>query len=307
MRIGITGATGFIGGHLAGLALETGHEVIAYSRRPGSGLTQPKEAPHALPETKLDALVHLSGESLMGLWTQEKRERIWKSRVDFTAALVGHLATWQPENRPKVLVCASGAGFYGNSGDNPVDETSPRGEGFLADVCAGWEKAAMRAEALGMRVVLLRTGMVLGKNGGALPLLKRVFGLGLGGKLGSGAQWMAWVHVDDAVAIILKAIQTETMRGPVNLCAPEAVTNAEFTAKLAAALKRPAFFRAPAFALKLLLRGMAEEMLLGGQRVIPRVATEMGYGFAYPTLSDTLRRVQGAALSLRWLTVVYCG
>jgi len=289
VRIGITGATGFIGGHLAGLALETGHEVIAYSRRPGAGLTQPKEAPHALPETKLDALVHLSGESLMGLWTQEKRERIWNSRVDFTEALVTHLGTWKPENRPKVLVCASGAGFYGNSGDNPVTETSPRGEGFLADVCAGWEKAAMRAEALGMRVVLLRTGMVLGKDGGAFPLLKRVFGLGLGGRLGSGSQWMAWIHVDDAVAIILKAIQTETLRGPVNLCAPEAVTNAEFTTQLAAALKRPAFFHAPAFALKLLLRGMAEEMLLGGQRVIPRVATEMGYGFAYPTLSGAFK------------------
>ena len=289
MRIGITGATGFIGGHLDELAQGNGHEVIAYSRRPGAGLTQPKEAPYTLPETKLDALVHLSGESLMGLWTQEKRERIWKSRVDFTEALITHLGTWKPENRPKVLVCASGAGFYGNSGDIPVDEASPPGGGFLADVCVGWEKAALRAEALGMRVVLLRTGMVLGKDGGAFPLLKRVFGLGLGGKLGSGEQWMAWVHVEDALAIILKAIQTETLRGPVNLCAPEAVTNAEFTTKLAAALKRPAFFHAPAFALKLLLRGMAEEMLLGGQRVIPRIATEMGYGFEYPTLDSALK------------------
>jgi hypothetical protein len=289
MRIGITGATGFIGGHLAGLAQGAGHEVIAYSRRPGPGLTQPKEAPHALPETRLDALVHLSGQSLMGLWTQEKRDRIWKSRVDFTEALVAHLGTWQAENRPKVLVCASGAGFYGNSGDEPVDESSSRGGGFLADVCAGWEKAALRAEALGMRVVPLRTGMVLGTDGGAFPLLKRLFGLGLGGRLGSGTQWMSWIHVEDAVQIILRALQTETVRGPVNLCAPEAVTNAEFTRKLAAALKRPAFFHAPAFALKLLLRGMAEEMLLGGQRVIPRVATEMGYTFAHPTLDSALK------------------
>ena len=296
MRIGITGATGFIGGHLALFAQGSGHDVIAYTRKAGSfvpisqeTLYQPKNAPYALPETKLDALVHLAGESLLGLWTQEKRKRIWKSRVDFTEALVAHLGTWKAENRPKVLVCASGAGFYGNSRNEPADETSPRGGGFLADVCAGWEKAAMRAEDLGIRVVLLRTGMVLGGDDGAFPLLKRVFSLGLGGRLGSGKQWMAWIHIDDAVAIILNAIGTESVRGPVNLCAPEAVTNAEFTAKLAAALKRPAFFHAPAFALKLILRGMAEEMLLGGQRVIPRVATEMGYGFAYPTLDSALK------------------
>ncbi len=225
----------------------------------------------------------------MGLWTHEKRDRIWKSRVDFTEALVAHLGTWQVENRPKVLVCASGAGLYGNCGAAPVDESSPRGEGFLADVCAGWEKAALRAEALGMRVVLLRTGMVLGTDGGAFPLLKRVFGLGLGGRLGSGEQWMSWIHAEDAVQIIVRAIETETVRGPVNLCAPDAVTNAEFTRQLAAALKRPAFFHAPAFALRLLLRGMADEMLLAGQRVIPRVATEMGYGFAHPTLSGALK------------------
>ncbi len=296
MRIGITGATGFIGGHLGLLAQGAGHDVIAYTRKAGSfvpvskeTLYQPKKAPYALPETKLDALVHLSGESLMGLWTHEKRERIWKSRVDFTEALGAHLGTWNPENRPQVLVCASGAGFYGNHGTEPVDESSPRGEGFLANVCAGWEKAALRAASLGMRVVSLRTGMVLGGDGGAFPLLKRVFGLGLGGKLGSGEQWMSWIHIDDAVGILLKAVEIETVSGPVNLCAPEAVTNAEFTEKLAAALKRPAFFHAPAFALRLLLRGMAEEMLLGGQRVIPRVAAEMGYDFAHPTLDSALK------------------
>ena len=288
MRIGITGASGFIGRHLTASAISQGHAVIAYSRRPGMGLTQPKEAPHALPETPLDALVHLSGESLMGLWTPEKRDRIWKSRVDFTEALVAHLGTWKPENRPKVLVCASGAGFYGNSGATAVDESSPRGDGFLAEVCARWEIAAHRAEALGIRVITLRTGMVLGRDGGAFPLLRRLFACGLGGRLGSGQQWMAWIHVEDAVQIMLKAITTVSMSGPVNLCAPEAVTNAEFTQKLAAALHRPAFFHAPAFALRLLLRGMADEMLLGGQRVIPRVAAEMGYAFVHPTLSEAL-------------------
>ena len=288
MRIGITGASGFIGRHLTASAIGQGHAVIAYSRRAGTGLTQPKEAPHALPETPLDALVHLSGESLMGLWTAEKRDRIWKSRVNFTEALVTHLGTWKPENRPKVLVCASGAGFYGNSGAEGVDERSPRGDGFLADVCAGWESAARRAEALGIRVITLRTGMVLGRDGGAFPVLRRLFACGLGGRLGSGRQWMAWIHVEDAVQIILKALTTETVSGAVNLCAPEAVTNAEFTQKLAAALHRPAFFHAPAFALRLLLRGMADEMLLGGQRVVPRIASEMGYGFQHPALSEAI-------------------
>lgn len=300
MRIGITGATGFIGGQLTLLAQGSGHEAIAYTRRAGSfvpvaqeTLHQPKQAPHMLPETRLDALVHLSGESLMGLWTDAKRDRIWKSRVDFTRALVVHLGTWQAENRPKVLVCASGAGFYGNRGDEPVDESAPRGEGFLADVCAGWEQAARRAEAFGMRVVNLRSGMVLGADGGALPLLRKVFGLGLGGRLGSGKQWMPWIHLDDELGLILKLVQDETVQGAVNLCAPDVVTNADFTRQLAAALHRPAFFHVPAFALKLLLRGMAEEMLLGGQRVIPRVAAEMGYTFAHPTLGNALKALLG--------------
>lgn len=300
MRIGITGATGFIGGHLTALAAKGGHEVVAYSRQaaavvPGAQqtLAAPEEAAHALPETRLDALVHLAGESLMGLWTQDKRDRIWKSRVDFTEALVAHLATWKPENRPKVLVCASGAGFYGNSGAEPVDESSPGGEGFLAEVCEGWEKAVRGAEALGIRVVLLRTGMVLGSDGGAFPLLRRVFGFGLGGRLGSGRQGMAWIHIDDAVGLILRAIEMRDVHGPVNLCAPEVVTNAEFTRQLAAALKRPAFFHAPALALKLLLRGMAEEMLLGGQRVIPRAAAEMGYVFQHPTLAGAFKALLG--------------
>lgn len=295
MRIGITGATGFIGTHLASRAHAQRHAVVAYTRgkRPvplaDERLEQPKNAPYALPETPLDALVHLAGESLMGLWTPEKRDRIWKSRVDFTEALVAHLGTWKAENRPKVLVCASGAGFYGSSGADAVDESSPRGEGFLADVCAGWEVAAHRAEALGIRVITLRTGMVLGRDGGAFPLLRRVFACGLGGRLGSGKQWMSWIHIDDAAQLILKVITTETASGPVNLCAPEAVTNAQFTQKLAAALHRPAFFHAPAFALKLLLRGMADEMLLAGRRVIPRVAAEIGYGFAYPDISRAFK------------------
>lgn len=295
MRIGITGATGFIGSRLASLAHDQGHTVVAYTRGkrvvPAAHelLQQLTQVPHALPETQLDVLVHLAGESLMGLWTSDKKDRIWKSRVDFTEAMVAHLGTWKPEHRPRALICASGAGFYGDTGDTPVDENSPRGAGFLAEVCAGWEKAAHRAEALEMRAVTLRTGMVLGREGGAFPLLRRVFGLGLGGKLGSGRQWMSWVHIDDAVQIMLRAATAESVCGPVNVCAPEAVTNAEFTQKLAAALHRPAFFHAPAFALRLLLRGMAGEMLLSGQRVIPRAATEMGHAFQHPDIAGAFK------------------
>jgi uncharacterized protein (TIGR01777 family) len=298
MRIGLTGATGFVGNHFARLACQPG-EVVAFTRgtRVPAGaavtLRQPADAPHALPETPLDALVHLAGESLMGLWTPAKRERIWRSRVDFTEGLVRHLAGWRPENRPKVLVCASGAGYYGDSGDRPVDETAPQGGGFLAELCGRWEAAARGAEALGLRVVTLRTGMVLGSDGGALPLLRRVFGLGLGGRLGSGRQWLSWIHVDDAARLIRLAVENDTLRGPLNLCAPEPVTNADFTRVLAAALRRPAFCHTPAFALRLLLRDLAGEMLLAGQRGVPRAALDAGYRFAFPRLETALADLLG--------------
>lgn len=301
MRIGITGATGFLGRHVIRQAQGGGHELAAYTRSQlglpvllaSETLSQPKSAPHELPETRLDALVHLAGESLMGLWTKTKRERIWKSRVEFTQGLVKHLGTWKAENRPRVLVCASGAGFYGDRGDDMLDESSPSGAGFLAELCVEWEKAAKEAESLGMRVVMLRTGMVLGPDGGAFPLLKRVFGLGLGGRLGSGRQWMPWIHVEDAARLILRSVEHTDLRGPINLTAPEAVTNAVFTQTLAKALHRPAFFHAPAFAMRLLLRGMADEMLLGSQRVNPRVASDSGYTFTHPTLAGALASLLG--------------
>jgi uncharacterized protein (TIGR01777 family) len=281
MRIALTGASGFIGRHLTATAE---HEWVRVSRREGG---------FAISETKLDALVHLAGESLMGFWSAAKKQRMWQSRVELTKRLVEQLGTWKAENRPEVLVCASGAGFYGDRGEEPLDEFSTAGGGFLAELCIEWEKAARIAESLGMRVVTLRTGMVLGADGGAFPLLRRVFGFGLGGRLGSGRQFMPWIHVDDAVALILKAAGDSTLRGPLNLTAPQAVTNAEFTQALARVLKRPAFFHAPAFALKLLLRDMATEMFLGGQRVQPRVALEHGHVFKHATLESALRALVG--------------
>jgi uncharacterized protein len=280
-----------IGQGLSALALGSGHEVIGYSRRPSAQMplvtrSLVSSATQMLPETKLEALVHLAGESLLGLWTPAKKERIWKSRVDLTKKLVAELRTWQPANRPSVLLCASGIGFYGDRGDETLEETSAIGSGFLAELCREWEAAALAAQDLGMRVVLLRTGVVLGQHGGAFPLMKMAFRLGLGGRLGSGKQWMSWIHEQDEVALLLWAIENASVAGPINLCAPNPVTNAEYTRLLAAQLKRPAFLHVPAFALRLLARGLAEEMLLGSQKAFPRIATDLGYQFAYPHLAD---------------------
>jgi len=224
----------------------------------------------------------------MGLWTKAKRARISQSRVDLTRDLVTHLSTWQSQNRPQVLLCASGIGFYGSRGDKVLDESSPRGSGFLAEICVGWEAAAREAAALGIRVLHLRTGMVLGVEGGAYPLLRRVFRLGLGGRLGCGRQWLSWIHVQDQASLMLWAMENEQVSGGLNLCAPNPVTNASFTRQLARSLHRLAILPVPAFALRLLLCGMADEMLLCSQRAIPRAATDLGYRFAYPELADAL-------------------
>lgn len=294
MRIGITGATGFIGRHFHRLARARGHEVLGYSRRAGGGgfLRQPDAAPWALPEpdAPLDALVHLAGESVFGLWTAAKRARIRDSRVAFTENLVAHLATWK--NPPRALLGASGAGYYGDRGDEPLTETSASGGGFLAEVCLGWEAAARRAEsAFGARVVLLRTGLVLGADGGALPLMRRAFRLGAGGRLGSGRQWMPWIHLDDEIALILFAVENPALSGPLNLTAPQPVTNAAFTRALAATLRRPAFFHAPALVLKTVLGGMGREMLLSGQRALPAAAEAAGYRFQHPELEGALAQL----------------
>ena len=295
MRIGITGVTGLVGQSVASRARDEGHQVIGFTRHSGSAvplaaetLVQPAKSPGALPETPLDALVHLGGESLMGLWTQAKRKRIWRSRVDVTRELVDQLGRWRPENRPKVLICASGIGAYGDRGEEILEESQLPGRGFLADLCRSWEAAAHEAEKLDIRVVTLRSGMVLSSEGGALPLLRKVFSFGLGGKLGSGQQWLSWIHLRDEAGLILWALGNEQVRGPLNACAPNAVTNATFTRLLAVRLHRPAFVPVPAFMLRLALRGMADEMLLCSQHAIPRIALDLGYVFHHPDLEGAL-------------------
>ncbi|MEN3940167.1 TIGR01777 family oxidoreductase [Prosthecobacter sp. SYSU 5D2] len=295
MRIGITGATGLIGKAFAKLATGSGHEVVAYSRgnatlaHAAETLQMPKEAAHKLPETRLDALVHLAGESLMGLWTPGKRERMWNSRVELTGHLMEHVNNgWAPANRPQAVLAASGIGFYGSRGDTELDESSPRGEGFLAELCEKWEDSACKASAWGARVVHLRTSMVLAQDGGAYPLMSRAFRYGLGGQMGNGRQWMSWIHVEDEAAMMLWALENDSVNGPLNLCAPAPELNSNFTRKLAASLKRPAFMHVPALALRLLLPGMANEMLLCSQRALPGKATDLGYHFAHTTLDEAL-------------------
>lgn len=295
MRIGITGVTGFVGRHVRRLALERGHEVVGYSRsgKGGDGkvqmMAQPAASPWELPEPKepLDALIHLAGEPVAGLWTAGKRARIRDSRVAFTEHLVRHLAQWK--NPPPAFLGASAVGFYGSRGDEVLTEASPAGEGFLAEVCTGWEAAAAQAESLwGARVVALRTGLVLGLEGGPLPLMSRAFRWGGGGRFGDGSQWMPWIHIEDEAGLILHAVEKTELRGLLNLSAPNPVTNRQFTQSLAKAVHRPALFHAPAALLKLALGDMAREMLLPSQRVVPTAAMASGYAFAHTDLDHAL-------------------
>lgn len=289
MRIGITGATGFIGSAFGKHAAAAGHEIVAFSRHANVAkpwIAESRCISDTLDVSGCDAIVHLAGESLMGFWSKAKKQRMWSSRVELTKALVASIE--KAHARPHILLGGSAVGFYGNRGDERLDESSPRGTGFLSDLCVEWEAAAKRAESFGTRVVSVRTGMVLGADGGAFPLLKRVFSFALGGRLGSGKQWMPWIHIEDQVRLMLWCIENANIAGPVNHAAPGAVTNAQFTTVLARQLKRPALFHAPAFALRLLLRDMADEMLLASQRVQPATALDHGFTFRHPELQSAV-------------------
>lgn len=238
--------------------------------------------------TDADAIVHLAGEPIAQRWTPEAKRRIRSSRVEGTQQLVQALASL--ERRPAVLICASAVGFYGLRGDEVLAESSPPGEGFLPELCVEWEKAAGLAEALGVRVVSIRTGVALGTEGGALAKMLGPFRWGLGGRLGSGRQWMSWIHVADLVRLIRFALAHDELHGPVNAVSPHPVTNAEFTEALGAVLRRPVIFPVPAAALQVLFGEMAE-VLLGSQRVLPKAAESAGFGFEYPRLDAALKQL----------------
>ena len=280
MKIAITGATGFIGKRLIELSTAQGHSFVALSR----------DNYKASAIEGVDAIVHLAGEPVAQRWSPSVKDRILRSRVEGTGNLVN--AIGKLERKPKVLVCASAIGFYGARGDEVMVETSSPGSGYLPDVCVAWEGAADQAAQLGVRVVKLRIGMVLGRGGGALQTMETPFKLGVGGTLGSGKQWMSWIHLDDIVSLIQFAINTETMVGPVNATAPNPVRNADFTRLYAAALHRPAFFPVPEMALHLLY-GEMSQVILSSQRILPAVAERMGFQFRYPDLALALKEIYG--------------
>lgn len=234
-----------------------------------------------------DAAVNLAGASIAGgRWTVQRKMVLRASRVNTTRALVGALA--KMAIRPRVLVSASAIGYYGNRGDEMLDEVSGPGTDFLSEVAKEWEAEALKAEALGVRVVCVRFGIILAKNGGALPKMVKPFKLGVGGKIGSGQQWMSWISVVDVVGILRRALEDGSLRGPINVVSPQPLRNAEFTRALAKTLHRPALFPVPGLVLRLALGEMADALLLSSQRVQSAQLEKVGYRFLYPNLPDAL-------------------
>ncbi len=293
-RILVTGVSGPIGKALLASFEPQSTQIVRLVRGRAQNAAQVSWDPLApvspTAVSGFDAVVHLAGESVVGRWTEEKKKAIRESRVQGTRNLATALA--QSEAKPRVLVCASAVGFYGNRGEELLREESPAGQGFLSEVCREWEDASRIAGEAGIRTVNLRIGLVLSAKGGALANMLKPFKLGLGGRIGSGQQWWSWIHVDDIVGGIHHAIGTETLSGPVNLVAPNPVRNAEFTKLLASVLGRPAFFPVPEFALRLAFGKMAaEELLLASQRVEPGKLGASGYAFRFRELRAALENL----------------
>jgi uncharacterized protein (TIGR01777 family) len=301
MRIVITGATGFIGKALCE-ALQKEYEITALSRhadhaRQSIGhvakvIEWDAKTPSGWKDeaNRADAIINLAGENVgSGRWNKERKSRILRSRIDSTTAII--TAVKELENKPKIIVLASAIGYYGSRGEEPLDETSKPGEGFLPNVCRQVERLAENVEKLGVRCVVIRTGVVLGRAGGALAKLAQPFRFFLGGHLGSGDQWFSWISLDDEIAAIKYLIEHESLRGVFNLTAPQSVTMKEFCTTLGNVMHRPAWTRVPAFALRLALGEMADEMLLSGQRVLPKRLLEAGFEFRYPDVETALSAI----------------
>ena len=293
-RILVTGVSGPIGTALLASFEPQGTQIVRLVRGHAQNAAQVSWDPLApLPPATVsgfDAVVHLAGESVVGRWTEEKKKAIRESRVQGTRNLAAALA--QSEAKPRVLVCASAVGFYGNRGEELLREESPAGQGFLPEVCREWEDASRIAAEAGIRTVNIRIGLVLSAKGGALGSMLTPFKLGLGGRIGSGQQWWSWIHVDDIVGGIQHAIRTESLSGAVNLVAPNPARNAEFTKVLASVLGRPAFFPVPEFALRLAFGEMAAgELLLASQRVEPGKLKASGYTFRFRELRAALENL----------------
>jgi len=294
-RILVSGASGAIGAALLPKLGEAGYEVIRLVRGDSGGI--PWNPAQPLDPTSLAgfaAVVHLAGEPIVGRWTEAKKRRIYQSRKDGTDNLAKALA--RAREKPRVLVSASAIGFYGSRGDELLRETSASGQDFLSSVCRDWEVSTGAAAQAGIRTVHARFGLILSRHGGALPRMLIPFRLGLGGRVGDGRQWWSWVHIQDAVGAIIHAIENASLEGPVNVVAPNPVTNAVFTKTLAGVLDRPAWFPLPSFAARVVFGEMADELLLASQRVEPAKLDESGFRFQYRelphALQDLLSRMQ---------------
>ncbi len=297
MKILVTGATGLVGTEVVALLGSAGHEVFRLTRKPPKEANDLRWNPDAgeIPKARLeglDAVVHLAGENIAeARWSPEVKERIRKSRVQGTKLLCETLA--QLQSPPKTLICASAIGFYGNRGDEVLTEASPPGTGFLPDLCREWEAAAEPARQKGIRVVHLRIGVVLSPKGGALAKMLTPFKLGLGGVIGNGRQYWSWIAVDDVAGAVLHALSHAEIAGPVNVVSPNPTTNYDFTKTLGGVLHRPTIFPMPAFAARLALGEMADDLLLGSNRVVPERLQQTGYPFRCPTLEFALRHLLG--------------
>jgi len=296
VRITISGASGLIGRRLLKLLTTEGHTVGVLSRH--AGMNMPggvkvwawdpmKGEPPAEGLRDINAVVHLAGEPIAQRWTEESKRRIRDSRVDGTRNLVQALS--KLSTPPEALICASAVGYYGSRGDEILEESSAPGNDYLAEVCVAWEREAQAAESLGIRVVQVRTGVVLDARGGALGKMLPPFKMGVGGKIGNGRQWMSWIHHEDLAGLYRFAL-SNPLHGAINAVTTQPVSNAQFTQELGLALKRPTLVPVPGFALRLMFGEMAS-VLLGSQRAVPRTAEAAGYRFRYPKLASALENV----------------
>jgi uncharacterized protein (TIGR01777 family) len=292
-KVLVSGSSGLIGNALGSALRASGHDVKRLVRGKATAPDQiswnPAEPLPSASFSGFDAVVHLAGESIVGRWTEDKKRRIVESRVPATRYLAAALA--EAQQRPRVFICASAVGYYGDRGEEVLSEDRPSGEGFTAELCRQWEAAAQSVANAGIRAVQIRTGIVLSADGGALGKMLPPFRMGLGGNLGNGRQWMPWIDVGDVIGAIQHLLTAESTSGPVNMVSPNSVRNAEFTKTLAAVLHRPAIFPMPALAARLAFGQMADELLLASQRVEPSKLVSSGYKFQRPDLRSALESI----------------
>ncbi|MGA9664818.1 MAG: TIGR01777 family oxidoreductase [Gallionella sp.] len=299
MHILITGGTGLIGRHLCKALIAEGHQLTVLSRTPDSVTSLWGAGVHAMagldewrPDRTFDAVINLAGEAIIDArWSERRKQALWDSRVTLTEGLVRHIAA--ARHRPGVLLSGSAVGYYGNRGDALLDESAAAGDDFAARLCKAWEEAARGAEQLGARVCLLRTGLVLARDGGLLGRMLLPFKLGMGARLGDGKQWMSWIHIDDYVAMVLNLLRDAHARGPYNITAPQPVTNTQFTTTLAAAMHRPAPFIVPAIFLRWVM-GERACLMLEGQRVLPERLQSSACRYSFANLADALQDLLGS-------------